>query len=569
MSDGYQLPIRPDQKQGHFSEGFLTPPQDKREQVMCIPPRRVIPIVFLPGIMGSNLRMSEALQKKLKKDSNIAWRPDRYSELADKINDSPAERQQQLDPLQTEVDTYDPVKNPTGKADETADQRHDNAKVKFTLPVRFDTPLLTDDPPTAKPHKTKTQKARARGWGEVMFTSYGELLQLCEERLNTAFVKSDPHPWWKSNLLGVDPKKWGAAPETAMNPLTEDDLKKAVFGCFYPVHAMGYNWLQSNKNSGEYIARRVEGLIESYRGWGFECKQVILVTHSMGGLVARAAAHPKMGGAEGLVLGVVHGVMPAIGAGAAYKRMRCGFEGVASLVLGSTGPKVTAVLANAPGGLELLPSQAYGNKWLRVRHKDRHYVELPRSGDPYEEIYKLREGWWRLFIEEWINPAKLQHGEPPAGYPRTCGLLDKAKAFHNTLKGYYHPNTYAHYGADPKQAAWQTVTWEVDGKAQVPDVAALAIKHDNEQGIMSMHAEGVKNMMRGVPTQIVMAKLLPPLDPGDQTVPAHSADDQLRSGTLKGVFRQNGYEHQNSYKDEAALHSTLYSLVRIAQTMQW
>lgn len=137
------------------------------------------------------------------------------------------------------------------------------------------------------------------------------------------------------------------------------------------------------------------------------------------------------------------------------------------------------------------------------------------------------------------------------------------------MKGYYHPNTYAHYGADPKQAAWQTVTWEVDGKAQVPDVAALAIKHDNEQGIMSMHAEGVKNMMRGVPTQIVMAKLLPPLDPGDQTVPAHSADDQLRSGALKGVFRQNGYEHQNSYKDEAALHSTLYSLVRIAQTMQW
>jgi hypothetical protein len=35
------------------------------------------------------------------------------------------------------------------------------------------------------------------------------------------------------------------------------------------------------------------------------------------------------------------------------------------------------------------------------------------------------------------------------------------------------------------------------------------------------------------------------------------------------VFRQTGYEHQNSYQDERALHSTLYSLVRIAQTMTW
>jgi hypothetical protein len=41
------------------------------------------------------------------------------------------------------------------------------------------------------------------------------------------------------------------------------------------------------------------------------------------------------------------------------------------------------------------------------------------------------------------------------------------------------------------------------------------------------------------------------------------------AGKFKGIFRQTGYEHQNSYKNEAALHSTLYCLVRIAQTMTW
>lgn len=58
-------------------------------------------------------------------------------------------------------------------------------------------------------------------------------------------------------------------------------------------------------------------------------------------------------------------------------------------------------------------------------------------------------------------------------------------------------------------------------------------------------------------------------DPGDQTVPLHSAEHQLHSGQFKGVFRQSGYEHQDSYNNQRALHSTLYSLVRIAQTMEW
>jgi hypothetical protein len=65
------------------------------------------------------------------------------------------------------------------------------------------------------------------------------------------------------------------------------------------------------------------------------------------------------------------------------------------------------------------------------------------------------------------------------------------------------------------------------------------------------------------------AVMQPARDPGDQTVPLHSADHQFHSGKFKGIFRQTGYEHQDSYKNENALRSTLYSLVRIAQTMTW
>ncbi|MFX5747526.1 hypothetical protein ABTE19_21620, partial [Acinetobacter baumannii] len=77
----------------------------------------------------------------------------------------------------------------------------------------------------------------------------------------------------------------------------------------------------------------------------------------MGGLVARACAQlPEM--AE-RILGVVHGVMPALGAPATYKRIRAGFEGAGQVVLGRNAAECTAVMANAPGPLELLPTAQY------------------------------------------------------------------------------------------------------------------------------------------------------------------------------------------------------------------
>ena len=85
----------------------------------------------------------------------------------------------------------------------------------------------------------------------------------------------------------------------------------------------------------------------------------------------------KLSGAEGQVLGVVHGVQPAYGAPAAYMRIKAGFEGsgitgrLASRFLGPTGRDVTALLANAIGGLELLPGKHYvtsqgSSRWLEI-----------------------------------------------------------------------------------------------------------------------------------------------------------------------------------------------------------
>lgn len=571
---GYPLPTQPGLKCSRETEGFFTPVEDVIAQVHSVLPKRVLPIIFLPGIMGSNLRMTPERQRQMRRKSNIAWRPDSLAQSRILLNGNAAMRQRQLDPRTTEVDEYDPVNNPTGDVNETADERHDvvQVKLRYALGIGIDTPLLMDDPISVRGGRTKDQKARERGWGEVFFDSYQELLETCEQQLNTAFAGGRLKGWWKT-IVNVPPANWQANAQPPLEPLDETTLKQAVKNCWFPVHAMGYNWLQSNRLSGMRIAERIELLIKRYKEQGFQCEKVIVVTHSMGGLVARALIHPSIGNAGDKVLGIVHGVMPAIGAGAAYKRMRCGFEDpglnsmspVASItakVLGNFGPEVTAVLGNAQGGLELLPSPAYGDHWLRVTQGGKTLMSLPKNGDPYREIYKTRGKWYSLLREEWLNPADLPGGP---SFPKSCNLLDRAKAFHDEICATYHPTSFAHYGADPNRSAWHHVIWDLDAKAKVLDVETLCIEADDRQGRLRVNNASTA-LECTAPFNIAMQA---PTDPGDQTVPLHSAEHQLRSGKFKGIFRQSGYEHQNSYKDQRALKATLYSLVRIAQTMEW
>lgn len=565
---GYKLPVDPARQQGTVAQGFVTPKQDKTPQIHSIPPKRVLPIIFIPGIMGSNLRMSTARQEQLGKKNNIAWRPDNLSVTLGQVNDSPIERQLRLDPETTELDIYDPINNPTGNSNETADQRNSEVRATFMYSAfeRFDGPLLQNDLPGTSNPKNRDQKARERGWGEVYFSSYQEILTTCEQRLNAAFSQGSLDVYLKKFVVGVAPSMWQAHPASTLGELDEKTIRNAVKGCWFPVHAMGYNWLKGNAVSGVRIAGRIRTLMKTYQDQGFQCEKVILITHSMGGLVARAVIHPEMGKLNDQVLGVVHGVMPAIGAGTAYKRMRCGFEGrgISARVLGYLGSDVTSVLANSQGGLELLPSQAYGNHWLQVKQKGETLKRLPENGDPYDEIYKIRNKWFNLFREEWINPADLK----TSGFNNSLILLDRAKSFHSEISNTYHDQSYAHYGADSNRPAWQKVVWEIKNKEIINDVDRLRVVTDNAKGKLYLTDPELKTKPNEAKLQFETV-LQEAEDPGDQTVPLHSADAQLKSGKFKGVFRQTGYEHQSSYSNNAVLAATLYSLFRIASTMKW
>jgi len=191
----------------------------------------------------------------------------------------------------------------------------------------------------------------------------------------------------------------------------------------------------------------------------------------MGGLVARHYTEVLGGAAQ--VYGVVHGVMPDLGAAATYKRVKAGTEGrgiegaIVSRVLGDTAAKMTAILAQAPGPLQLLPSAQYGDGWLMIKDGE-HLTRLPKrpekageSCDPYGEIYTVRGKWWGLIDDKLINPLDVKKQTMDADWESYAKLIsEQVKTFHQGIANRYHPHTYAFYGDDAAHKTWGNVVWE-------------------------------------------------------------------------------------------------------------
>ena len=584
---------------GGFAEVAVatTPVADKRKVHVRVPPGKLIPIVFLPGIMGSNLRLSKARQAQIKRKNNISWWPDNTGDAFARRNASAADRQMRLDPDEVEVDRYKVSDHggdrfdATGDETVSSDQRHDNVPDNLGNVSK----LLVSDPKADPSHPlasnkqsfTAAQKARARGWSEVMFGSYGEILQLMERQLNDMLQadgdKVKVSAFWSNKdsreaLVGRATASFGGQ---GGEPLTQDDLKK-IGDCWYPVHAFGYNWLNSNGEEAKTLAPKITKLIETYNENGFNCPGVIVVTHSMGGILTRALMHPDYGNIKDKILGVVHGVMPTTGAAAAYKRMRAGFEGsnksfwhvrtnvVGSItqgVLGDNGLEVTAVLANAQGGLELLPAAAYGTEWLQVQDDNGAFLKKLPQGDAVSEIYTLdQDKWWRLINPDWIDPAEQaklppnEGGKPEEriGIKATIRRIKLAMEFANAIQDTFHDRTYAHYGSDPGQPAWNDLVWRViEGDPAAAGDPSTWVLIKGERG------DDAKGTLRvqGNNGAVLRLRLQPAMSPGDSTVPVERSANKVRA---KVKFVQTGYDHQGSYGHANANAATLYGIVRIA-----
>lgn len=518
-----------------------------------VPPNKVMPVIFVPGIMGSNLKFKKPLDWfNNKKD--ISWRPDEKWYTAVTFgNLSPAERRLVLDPDNTELDERGAIPDSILRV-----FKNEPANVQTNWKAEF----------------------TRRGWGTVNLDSYSEILYNLEMNLNRVYSHDyEVSNYWQKDIIATGNKDaqkhpWGEM--TGYEPLTLTDLKEKVGDKYwFPVHAAGYNWLSSNEDAGKALAKRITDIINHYKNLKFACDKVIIVTHSMGGLAARAACHPKFGNIAASVAGVVHGEQPAIGAAAAYKRMHAGFESggtftgaVTARALGGSGKEVTAVLANARGGLELLPTKRYPKGWLRIHGTGGKLLLQFPEANPYKEIYAEKDKWWRLMNPEWIEPSDKPQAPKALDkiWDKYIKRLDLVEAFHDKLGDYYHDITHAHYGADDNHKAWSNLTWSGVWGEDACGGASAKLVADNADGKIVVanpsYVQRPQFFSSSSPATTSYSIADPDL-PGDGTVPECSGADS--ASKAKFAAKMTGYDHQGSYANKAVKDVTAYSVVCIAK----
>jgi hypothetical protein len=521
------------------AERLITPTFDRRgnpewKSTMSAPdnsvaavhmiPDRIIPVIFVPGVMGSNLRGRG-------QSTGIPWRLDSATTAGKwALPKYDAEyRKKHLTPNAMEVD------------DEGA------------LPIN-----------TAIP----AEELKRRGWGEVGSLSYSEFLSWLETALND-FDRSQAG--LRSRLID---KSLGASKGERV--LTRDAVALS-YRYRFAVHACGYNWLDDNAVAAERLKKKIVSTVRRYVNEKKMCEKVILVTHSMGGLVARHCS--EVLGMRDHIMGIVHGVMPAIGAAAVYRRMKAGTENPAlgpienakgaavASALGNDAAEMTAVLSGAPGPLQLLPTPEYGNGWLCLRDGTTE-TRLPKGGDPYLEIYTVRDKWWGLCEDHLINPLN----QATDSQKRTTALnadwrtfetiiKDRVRPFHRIIQAKYHPNTHIFFGSDPAHRAFGDVTWQRQGTGRAPT--------DTEKGTRANLADlgNTRNvrvpLMNRAETMFSRVYAIGPQEEdGDGTVPHRSG--VAPSPYVKSVLKV-AVGHEPAFKDsEAARQFTLRAIVQIS-----
>jgi pimeloyl-ACP methyl ester carboxylesterase len=530
----------------------LTPTSFTTRGLFTLPSSKVIPVIVVPGIMGTNLRAATSPAKRANEvldPGEPAWRAPNGTfeglKTARKWKGfTPKTRQQILDAKTLEVDNRGDIH----------------------LPLE------------ARNYGTTEAEVRQRWWGEVHWDSYGNLLYGLHVGLNHTFemdaldnIRVICRHW--KDVMACDPARWGVR---GIDKLTEPELEKHS-GYYYPVYACGYNWLESCEDSAKWLRQRIERIIGFWTERKRECRQVILVTHSMGGLVARACAKeiPER------ILGVIHGAMPALGAPVCYRRIACGTEKWSpsngqvdnikaehvAEILGERPKETMPVMAISPGALQLLPNHLYPQPWLhvclvsRINNKDvpRDVVHLP-VGNPYD-MYRDVQSWYRLVDPKLADPSGKYKGER-AFMEIFRQAVNSAERFHREVLGtYYHPNTYAFYGADPAHMSFGALRWVARDPGSGAVFTESNLRDAGRGGYDPMGGRRARvedrTELHFVPARQDVA--------GDGTVPHQSGVGPR--GKVTQLFDIRGFDHQGAFNNDAVLLLTHHLVAKLVQKL--
>lgn len=594
-------PTRPIRQPTVDTDGSLvahsvaTPKAFKVRAKVTVGSRKVIPVIFVPGIMGSNLRIRREKKRAPAKGAGANAPHGSAGDSSGPREHPNGDFLDQSDELSPGAPSWRP---PNGMIDglvEAARWKRRSASMRQRLLNGID--LEVDETGDLGDEAAGLTHAemRARGWGEVHLDSYGETLEKLQSHLDTTFRvnklgEREVRVHWK-RVMQCEPSSWGVR---KINRVTVPELEK--FAQFqYPVYAVGYNWLESCAVSAQRLSARIDEIKRFWRSRKHECDRVILVTHSMGGLVARACARMRSVSADDPadIAGIIHGVIPAFGAPVAYRRIACGTEGerysnglVDNIkanrfveIAGTTPEETTAVMATAPGVLELLPNHLYPKSWLTVHtlsrlnneEKEQKVLSLP-TGNPYD-MYRDMESWYRVINPFLADPAGLYKKVPGGVIAKIHAAISRAEDLHKRIlcvapddknakeaRPYFHPHTFAFYGDDDERRTYGSMQWA----ARLPSGQGVVVTAGNMRDAQP-HAHTPDGAREVLLEGRIKLRLAPwgQDTPGDDTVPRYSG-----SGIgpyVREVYAARGFGHQDCFKHDAMLLLTRHLIVKIVQ----
>lgn len=632
--------------QGLLVHKFSTTPiKDTKRVDVQVVTDKAIPIIFLPGILGSPLYAENGNGSVMGKNNVWAWYPDFTMTWMAGLpffwkdgfgSLSASDRKTLLNPMETHA--LSPY--------EQQIESDLVSRIKRSLRSHFLYFFPTSEP------LFSIQEALRRGWGTVAWnTAYGVVLPYLERVLRYLTYAQSAEDAQQvediQKMLGqVNTYFRDAGLDTGML----NQYLKTAQAYHYPVFAIGYNWLQSNNDSADHAFIRIQEIVDYVRaprrgrpdsgnvedipkgpdglGLGLRCDDgVILVTHSMGGLVARSLSQrhgEELAGMGISIRGIVHGVQPCNGSATLYYRLRAGWEGgIAGKIIANTGPLLAPLLGSAPGGMELAPNQYYGANWLRVHDQTTGNLlfRLPQKKgelcDPYGDIYLEKDAWWRLTEPELIAPGMVhrENGDEllQEEWKKYGDVVETAQNFHANLNGYFHPNSYVHYGGSPEVKSWANVHWHLaplgspyglTGPAHSEEVLTAGVHESEDNPYKTRSGRTWLQTEKGYAFQ---AMLPMGQDSGDGVVPYNSANPwfahmgpmqrpaNMRADVKEGgrqatyalddqwvkalgpapdpvqlifEFHHQGFEHGDSYKEDHVLKVTAFSILNVIASTQ-
>jgi hypothetical protein len=198
----------------------------------------------------------------------------------------------------------------------------------------------------------------------------------------------------------------------------------------------------------------------------------------------------------------------------------------------------------------------------RVNNKDvpRDVVHLP-VGNPYD-LYRDTQSWYRLIDLQLVDPARKYRGDQRKLEHAVRVAVDTAEKFHRDVLGtYYHPNTFAFYGADSAHLSFGAVRWV----AREPGSGAVFTEANLRKATLMGYRETVgrrvkvegKTALEFVPARQDIG--------GDGTVPLQSGAGPR--GKVRQLFEIRGVDHQDVFNNEAVLLLTQHLVVKLTQKL--